>query len=115
VLRKIDEVTGEWRRLDNDEFYDLYSPPNIIWVIKSRRMRWAGHVAHRGDRRGAYRILVGRPDGKIPLGRPRHRWEDNMKMFFQEVGWGGMDWNALAQDTDRWWARVNVVMNLWVP
>jgi hypothetical protein len=92
VLRRIfgpkrDEVTGEWRRLHNEEHNDLYSSPNIIWVIKSRRM-WAGHVARMGEGRGAYRILVGRPEGRRPLGRSRRRWE-NIKMDLQEVGWGG--------------------------
>src|SRR5215470_4129506 len=120
VLRRIfgpkrDEVTGEWRRLHNEEFNDLYSSPNIIRVIKSRRMRWAGHVARMGEGRGAYRILVGRPEGRQPLGRPRCRWEDNIKMDLQEVGWGGMDWIELAQDRDRWRALVNAVMNLRVP
>jgi hypothetical protein len=96
VLRRIfgpkrDEVTGEWRRLHNEELYALYFSPNIIWVIKSRRPRWAGHVASMEERRGAYRSLVGKPEGRRPLGRPRHRWEDNMKMDLQEVGWGGID------------------------
>jgi hypothetical protein len=94
---------------------DLYSPPNIIWVIISRRMRWVGHVACMGDRRGAYRILVGRSEGRRPLGRSMHRWQDNIKMDLQEEGWGGMDWIELAQDTDRWQALANVVRKLWVP
>jgi hypothetical protein len=85
VLRRIfgpkrDEVTGEWRRLHNEELYALYSSPNIIRVIKSRRLRWAGHVARMGERRGAYRALVGKPEGRRPLERPRRRWEDNIKM-----------------------------------
>jgi hypothetical protein len=85
VLRRIfgpkrNEVTGEWRRLHNKELYALYSSPNIIQVTKSRRLRWAGHVAHMGERRGAYRALLGKPDGWRPLGRPRCRWEDNIKM-----------------------------------
>ena len=84
---KRDEVTGEWRRLHNEELNDLYSSPNIIRVIKSRRMRWAGHVARMGEGRGAYRVLVGRPEGRRPFGRPRRRWEDNIKMDLQEVGW----------------------------
>jgi hypothetical protein len=120
VLREIfgskrDEVTGKWRRLHNEELYDLYSSPNIIRVIKSRRMRWAGHVARVGDRRGEYRVLVGRPEGKRPLGAPSSRREDNVKMDLQEVGWGGMDWIDMAQDRDRWRAVVSAVMNLWVP
>jgi hypothetical protein len=77
---KRDEVTGEWRKLHNEELNDLYSLPNIVWVVKLRRMRWAGHVAHMGEDRGVYRVLVGKPEGKRPLGRPRHRWEDNIKM-----------------------------------
>jgi len=84
-------------------------------VIKSRRMRWAGHVALMGERRGVYRVLVGKPDGKRPLGRSRHRWEDNIKMDLQGVGFGGVDWIELTEDRDRWRAVVNAVMNLQVP
>jgi hypothetical protein len=98
----------------NKELNDLYSSPNIIRVIKSRRMRWAGHTARLGEKRGAYMILVGRPEGRRPLGRPRRRWEENIKMDLQEVGWD-TDWIELAQDRDRWWAVVNAVMNLRVP
>jgi hypothetical protein len=112
---KRDEVTREWRRLHNKELDDLYSSPNIIRVIKSRRMKWAGHVAHMGEGRGAYRILVGRPEGRRPLGRPWCRWEDNIKMNLQELRWEGVDWIDMAQDRDRWRALVNVVMNLQVP
>jgi hypothetical protein len=119
VLRRVfgpkrDEVTGEWRRLHNKELNDLYSSPNIIRAIKSRRIRWAGHVALMGEKRGAYRILVGRPEGRRSLGRPRHRWEDNIKMDLQDVGWC-VDWIELAQDKDRWRALVNAVMNVRVP
>jgi hypothetical protein len=117
VLRRIfgskrDEVTGEWRRLHNKELYALNSSPNIIRVIRSRRLRWAGHVARMGERRGAYRALVGKPEGRRPLGRPRRRWKDNIKMDLREVGYGGADWVDLAQDRDRWRALVNMVMNL---
>jgi hypothetical protein len=120
VLRRIfgpkrDEAAGEWRRIDNEELSDLYSSPKIIRVIKWRRMRWAGHVARMGEKRGAYKILVGRPEGRRPLWRPMHRWENNIKMDLQGVGWVGMDWIELAQDSDRWQARVNAVMNLRVP
>jgi hypothetical protein len=86
---KRDEVTGEWRRLHNKERYALYFSPDIIWVTKSRRLRSAGHVAHMGESRGAYRVLVGKPEGRRPLGRPRQRWEDNTKMDLREVGCGG--------------------------
>jgi hypothetical protein len=117
VLKRIfgpkrDEVTGEWRKLHNEVLHDLYSSPNIVRVIKSRRMRWAGLVSLLGEERGVYRDLVGKPVGKRPLGRPRRRWEDNIRMVLQEVGCGGMDWIGLAQDRDRWRAIVNAVMNL---
>jgi len=84
-------------------------------VIKSRKMRWPGHIIRMGERRGVYRVLVGNPEGKRPLGRPRSRWEDNIKMDLQVVGCGGMDWTYLVQGRDRWWARMNTVMNLGVP
>ena len=112
---KSEEVTGEWRKLHNEELNDLYSPPNIVRVIKSRRMRWAGHVERMGERRSVYRVLVGKLEGKIPLGRPWRRWEDNIKMALQEVGCEGTDWIELAQDRDRWQALVNTVLNLRVP
>jgi hypothetical protein len=102
-------------KLHNEELNDLYSLPNIIWVIKSRRMRWAGYVVRMGERRGVYGVLVGKSEGKRPLGRPRRRWDDNIKMDLQEVGCGGMDWIDLAQDRGRWRALVNAVMNLRVP
>jgi hypothetical protein len=107
-----DEVTGELRKLHNEELNDLYCTPNIVRVIKSRRMRWAGHVARMGEGRGVCRFLVGKPEGRRPLGRPRHRWEDNIEMDIQEVGCGGMDWIELAQDREGWRALVNAVMNL---
>jgi len=102
------------RKLHNEELMDLYSLPNIVRVVKSRRMRWVGHVGPMGEGRGVHRVLVGKPEGKRSLGRPRRRWEDNIKMDLQEVGGGG-DWMELTQDRDRWRALVNTVMNLWVP
>ena len=92
-----DEVTGEWRKLNNEEGNDLYCSPNIVRVIKLRIRKWAGHVARMGERRGVFRVLVGKPEGKRPLGRPRHRWEHNFKIDFKELGCGGMDWFELAQ------------------
>ncbi|KAJ4438990.1 hypothetical protein ANN_14945 [Periplaneta americana] len=120
VLRKIfgakrDEVTGEWRKLHNAELHVLYSSPDIIRNIKSRRLRWAGHVARMGESRNAYRVLVGRSEGKRPLGRQRRRWEDNIKMDLREVGYDDRDWINLAQDRDRWQAYVRAAMNLRVP
>ena len=112
---KRDEVTGEWRKLHDEELNDLYSSPSIVGVIKSRRMRWARHVACVGERRGVYRVLVGKPERKRPLWRPRRRWKDNIKMDLQEVGCGGTNWIELAQDRDRWQALVNAVMNIQVP
>ena len=94
---------------------DLYSSPNIVRVIKSRRMRWAGHVERMGEERGVYRVLLGKPEGRSPLGRPRRRWVDNIRMDLQEVGCGYMDWIGLAQDRDRWRQLVSAVMNLRVP
>ena len=97
------------------ELNDLNPTPSFVWVIRSRRIRWAGHVVHMGERRGVHRVLVGKPEGKRPLGRPRCRWVDNIKMDLQEVGCGSMDWIELVQDRDRWRALVNVVMNIRVP
>jgi hypothetical protein len=98
VGRIQDEVTGEWRRLHNKELYALYFLPDIIRVIKSRRLRWVEHVAHMGERRGAYRVLVGKPEGRRPLGRSRHRWEDTIKIDLQAVGWGhGLDRSGSGQ------------------
>ena len=120
VLRRIfgpkrNDVTEDWRKLHNEELNDLYCSPNIIRVIKSRRMRWAGHIARIGERRGEYMILVGKPEGKRPLGRPRRRWEDNIKMDLQEMGRCCGDWMELAKDRDKWRALVSMVMNLRVP
>jgi hypothetical protein len=99
---KRDEVTGDWRKLHNEELHNLYSSPSIIRMIKSRRMRWAGHIARMGEKRNAYRILVGKPEGKRPLRRPRRRWVDNIKMDFRVVGRDGMDWIDLSEDRDQW-------------
>jgi hypothetical protein len=119
VFRRIfgprrDEVTGEWRRLHNMELNDFYSSPNIVQFIKSRRMRWAGHMVHMVEEREVYRVLVGKPAGRRPLGRPRRRWVDNIRMDFQEVGCGCLDWIGLAQDRDGLRTFVRAVMNLWV-
>ena len=115
IFRPRKEVTGEWRKLHNEEFNDLYSSPNIFRVIKSRRMGWTDHVERIRERRGAYRVLVGKPEGKSPHVRLRHRWEGNIKMDLQEVECEGMYWIELARDRDRWRALANAVMYLWVP
>jgi hypothetical protein len=119
VLRRIfgpkREEDGSWRKLHYDELRSLYSSPNIVRVIKSRRLGWAGHVARMGEGRGVYRVLVGRLEGKRPVGRPRRRWEDKTKMDLREIGIYGANWIRLAQDRVRWRACVNTVMNLWVP
>jgi hypothetical protein len=112
VLRRIfgpkrDEVRGGRRKLHNEELHSLYSSPSIVRVIKARRMRWAGHVKRMGEMRGAYNIFIGRPEGRRPLGRPRHRWEDNNKMDLRETGFGDVDWIHWAKDMDRWQALVN--------
>jgi hypothetical protein len=112
---KRDEVIGGWRKLHNEELHNLYCSPSIIRIIKSRRIIWVGHVARMGEKRNAYRILVGKPEGKRPLGRTRRRWEDNIRMDLREIGWGDIDWIDLAQDRDQWRALVNTVMNLRVP
>jgi len=110
-----DKVMGEWRRLHNEELTDLYSSPNIVQVIKSGRMRWAGHVVRMDEEKGVYRVLVGKPERKRTLGRPRRRWVDNIRIDLQEVGCGYMDWIGLARDRDRWRTLVSAVMNLRVP
>jgi hypothetical protein len=120
VLRRIfgpkrDEVTGEWRKLHNKELNGLYSLPSIIRIIKSRRMRWAIHVAGMGEKRNAYRLLVGKPEGKRPLGKPRRRWADNIRIDLGEMRWGDVDWIGLAKDRNRWRILVNSVLNLQVP
>jgi hypothetical protein len=120
VLRRIfglnrEEVMVEWRKLHNEELNGLYSLPNILRMIKSRRLRWAGHVARMGEGRVMYRVLVGKPEGKRPLGRQRRRWENNVRMDLQEVGCGCGDWNGLVQDRDTWQALVSAVRNLRVP
>jgi hypothetical protein len=116
VLRRIfglkrDDVTGEWRKLHNVELRDLYSSPSIIRIIKSRSIRWAGHVAGMG-RRGMHIGYWWEREGKIPLGRPRCRWVDNIRMDLGEVGWGDVDWIGLAKDRNRWRDIVNSVLNL---
>jgi hypothetical protein len=115
VLRRIfgpkrDEVTREWRKLHNEELHDLYSSPSIIRIMKSRRMRSTRHVARMGQKRNAYRLLVGKPEGRRPVGRPRRRWLDNTRMDLVEVGWGDVDWIGLAQDRDMWRALMNSVL-----
>ena len=120
VLRRIfgprrDEVMGEWSKLHNEELNDLYSSLNIVRVIKSKRMRWAGHVARMGEERGVYRVLVGKPEGRRPPGRPRRRCVDNIRMDLQEVGCRYMDWIGMAQNRDSWRTLLSAVINLRVP
>jgi hypothetical protein len=109
------EEVGPWRKLHNDQLHSLYSSLKIVRTIKSRRMRWAGHVALMGEGRGVYRVLVGKPEGKRPLGRPRHKWEDNIKLDLRERGIDGANWIQLAQDRVQWQSFVNTVMNLQDP
>jgi hypothetical protein len=106
VLRRIfgpkrDQATGELRKLHNKGLHDLYSTPSIIRIIKTKRMRWAGHVVRMGETRNAYMLLVGKPEGRMPLGRPRRRWLDNIRMDLVEMRWGDVDWIGLAQNRDR--------------
>jgi hypothetical protein len=110
----MEEVTGGWRKLHNEELNNLYSSPSIIRMIKSRRLKWARHVALMGDKKKTYRVLVGKPKGKRPVGRHRRKWIDNIKIYLRVIGWGGMDWTDIAQDADQWMALVNTVMNLHV-
>jgi hypothetical protein len=109
------EEDESWRKLHNDELHNLYSSPNIFRVIKSMRMRWAGYVARMGEGRGVYRVLVGRLEGKRPLGRPRRRWKDNIKMNLRKIGIDGANWIRLAQDRMQWRTFVYTVMNLRIP
>jgi len=120
VLRRIfgprrDKVTGEWRRVHNKELNDLYSSPNIVRVIKFQKNETGWACGMMGEERGVYRVMVGKLEGKRPLGRPRHRWVDNIRMDLLEMGYGYMDWIGLAQDRDRWRTLVSTVMNLRVP
>jgi hypothetical protein len=117
VLRRIfglkrDDVTGEWRKLHSEELNNLYSSSDIIRQVKSRRMRWAGHVARMEEERKVYKVLVEKSEGRRPLGRPRRRWEDGVRMDLRETGLGGVNWIRLAQNRDRWRAVVSVVMDL---
>jgi hypothetical protein len=120
VLRRIfgpkrDDVRGDLRNLHNEELHNLYYSLSIIRIMKSSRMRWAWHVARMGEKRNAYRILMGKPEGKRPLGRPRRRWVDHIKMDLREIGWDGVDWIDRAQDRNQWRALVSTVLNLRVP
>jgi hypothetical protein len=119
VLRRIfgpeKEEDGSWRKLHDDELHNLYSSPNIVRGIKSGRMRWAGHVSRMGEGIGVYRGLIGRPEGKRPLGRPRRRWEDNIKIDLREIRIDGANWIWLVQDRVQWRAFGSMVINLRVP
>ena len=120
VLRKIygpkrDEMTGEWRRLHNEELHGLYDSPDVVRIMKSRRLRWAGHVARMGEKRRLYSIVVGKPEGKRPLGRPRRRWEDNIRRDLREVGIRDENWLDVAQERILWRTFVTAAINLRVP
>jgi hypothetical protein len=110
---KRDKVTGEWWKLHSEELHVLSSSPNIIRQMKSRRLRGVGYMACMGEESKLYKGLVGKPEGKRLLGRPRHRWEDGIRMVLTEIGWGDVGWVQLAQDRGQWQAVVNAVMNLW--
>jgi hypothetical protein len=110
---KREEMVGGWRRL-HEGLHNLYTSPNIIRVIKSRRRRWLGHVAHTGDMRNVYKLLVRKPEGKKPFRRSKHGWEDNIRMDLKEIGREGMYWMHLPWERDQWWALVNTVMILQV-
>jgi hypothetical protein len=110
---KRDVVTGGWRKLHNEELHNLYSSPSIIRIMKSRRMRWAGHVARMWEKRNVYRLLVRKPEGKRPLRRPRCRWIDNIQKDLVETGWGGVDWIGVAQD--RYRLRAQKLLRIGVP
>jgi hypothetical protein len=112
---KRDKVMGEWRKLHTEELRDLYSSQSIIRIITSKKLRWEVHVARMGEKRNEYRLLVGKSEGKRPLGKPRRRWVDNIRMDLGEVGWGDVDWIGLAKDRNMWRALVNSVLNLRVP
>jgi hypothetical protein len=115
ISTKLYDKISQKIKLHNEELHDLYSLPNIIRIIKARRMRWEGHVIRMGEKRNTYRLLVGKLEGRSPLARPRRRWVDNIRIDHVEVGWGDMDWIRLAQDRDKWRALVNLVLNLRVP
>jgi hypothetical protein len=115
MLHKLFFLALLWRKLHNEELRFLYSSPSIIRIIKSRRLRWVGHVARMGEKKNTYRLLVGKLEGERPVGRPRCRWVDNIRMDLGEVGWGDLDWIGLAQDRNRWRALMNLVLNLRVP
>jgi hypothetical protein len=120
VLRRIfgpkrNEVKGDWRKLYCEELHNLYSSPNVIRMLKSRRLGWAGQVARMREKRNAYKILMGKLEGNRSLLRPRRRWLDTIKIDLREIGWDGVDWIKLAQGRNQWRALVNTVMNLRVP
>jgi hypothetical protein len=108
---KREEVAGDWSRVHNEELHNLYTSPNIVTVFTARRMRWAGHVARMGKMRNEYNIFAGKPERKSPFGRPRHKWEDNIRIYLREIGWEILNWMHLVQDRDQWRALMDTVMN----